>query len=182
LSQGQQAISGASNALYGGTRAGALYPELAKYTEGYAAQNYDNRIQQLMQMAGVQSGSPGTAGALNAGGYQNQGQDLGSGTGNLLRSLFPQAGGGIGALISQLLGGGGSSGSIPSNFGGSPTGDSWYGGGNNSDLNPWGGLPNDPWYGGGGNNDLNNLSSMPNWDQLGDGGGFDWSTFFNPGT
>ena len=185
LSQGQQAISGASNALYGGTRAGALYPELAKYTEGYAAQNYDNRIQQLMQMAGVQSGSPGTAGALNAGGYQNQGQDLGSGTGNLLRSLFPQAGGGIGALISQLLGGGGSSGSIPSNFGGSPTGDSWYGGGNNSDLLGGVNIPDGSGPGGFGNVGMGNT-----WDSGNSGGGldlggnnaFDWTTFFNPGT
>jgi hypothetical protein len=103
LGQGQEAISGASNALYGGTRAGSLYPELAKYTEGYASQSYDNRIQQLMQMAGVQAGSPGTAGALNAGGYQNQSSDLGGGVSNLLRSLFPQAGAGFGSQLMKLL-------------------------------------------------------------------------------
>ena len=103
LGQGQEAISGASNALYGGTRAGSLYPELAKYTEGYASQSYDNRIQQLMQMAGVQSGSPGTAGALNAGGYQNQSSDLGGGLSNLGRALWPQAGNGLGALINRLI-------------------------------------------------------------------------------
>ena len=120
LSQGQGAISGASNALYGGTRAGSLYPELAKYTEGYAAQNYDNRIQQLMQMAGVQSGSPGTAGALNAGGYQNQGASLGGGTSNLLRSLFPQAGAGLGSQLMKLL--------FPNSSGAGPDpGDGTYG-------------------------------------------------------
>ena len=190
LSQGQGAISGASNALYGGTRAGSLYPELAKYTEGYASQSYDNRIQQLMQMAGVQSGSPGTAGALNAGGYQNQDASLGGGTSNLLRSLFPQAGAGLGSQLMKLLfpnsGGGGWQGGAPSLANGSgplnpgggsgdPNGagapgwfgdpnpwggssDPWYGGGDNSDLNPWGGLPNDPWYGGG--NDFGDLGSF----------------------
>ena len=120
LSQGQGAISGASNALYGGTRAGSLYPELAKYTEGYASQSYDNRIQQLMQMAGVQSGSPGTAGALNAGGYQNQDASLGGGTSNLLRSLFPQVGAGLGSQLMKLL--------FPNSSGAGPDpGDGTYG-------------------------------------------------------
>ena len=120
LSQGQRAISGASNALYGGTRAGSLYPELAKYTEGYASQSYDNRIQQLMQMAGVQSGSPGTAGALNAGGYQNQDASLGGGTSNLLRSLFPQVGAGLGSQLMKLL--------FPNSSGAGPDpGDGTYG-------------------------------------------------------
>ena len=57
LSQGQQAIERSSNALYGTDRAGALSPELAKYTEGYAEQAYDTRIGQLTGLSGQQQTS-----------------------------------------------------------------------------------------------------------------------------
>ena len=80
LSQGQDAIKGNAGALYGGTAGlGGLNPELAKFTEGYAAQNYDNRINQLMQMSGANTGSPATAGQILAGGFQQQSSDLSGG-------------------------------------------------------------------------------------------------------
>jgi hypothetical protein len=87
LSEGQQGIERQANALYGGGGAGALLPELAKYTEGYAAQNYDQRINQLMTLSGATTGSPGTAGQLLAGGYQNQDKSLAGGALGLSAAL-----------------------------------------------------------------------------------------------
>lgn len=55
LSQGQKGIERASNALYGTARAGSLAPELAKYTEGYAAQSYNDRINQLAGLTNAQN-------------------------------------------------------------------------------------------------------------------------------
>ncbi len=112
LGQGQDAIQGAGNAIYGGTRAGAIYPELAKFTEGYAAQNYDNRINQLLRASGAESGSPGAAGAILAGGFDKQDQNIGAGLSSLLNGLLGGPSlqgllggneGGLVGLISRLL-------------------------------------------------------------------------------
>ena len=50
----QQAITRGSNALYGTGRTGSLGPELAKYTEGYANQAFDTRLNQLTALSGQQ--------------------------------------------------------------------------------------------------------------------------------
>ncbi len=110
LQQGQDALLAKAGAMYGGGRAGAILPELAKYTEGYASQAYDNRINQLMQMAGVNAGSPGTAGAIMAGAFNNRDASLASGAnvvGSLLDTLFGggNRGGAISALRSLFSGG-----------------------------------------------------------------------------
>lgn len=55
LSQGQKGIERASNALYGTARTGSLAPELAKFTEGYAAQSYNDRINQLAGLTNAQN-------------------------------------------------------------------------------------------------------------------------------
>ena len=174
LSQGQDAIKGAGNAIYGGTRAGAIYPELAKFTEGYASQSYDNRINQLMTAAGANSGSPGTAGALYAQGGQNANNDLGSGLNSLLSSLLGGAGnangGVLGTLLQTLLGGKGGGSSVdPSgtNMGtGSITNDGYNMGTGDWSFNP---------------NDFNmGTGDFGKWDQLlNPGGGGGWEDFLN---
>lgn len=66
LSQGQDAVKASANALYGGQRAGAITPELAKYTEGYAEQAYDTRLNQLGTLSNQQNSyNLGNLGALN---------------------------------------------------------------------------------------------------------------------
>ena len=116
VEQGQNAISQASNALYGTQRTGSLAPELAKYTEGYANQAFDTRIQELF---GIASGNPAAAGALTAAGVDKNQTSLAGGAttlGNLLGGLL---GGGSGnnsllGLIKSLSGSGLGSGSTPS--------------------------------------------------------------------
>jgi hypothetical protein len=99
LTQGQNAIKGNAGAMYGGTAGlGGLNPELAKFTEGYASQNYDNRINQLMHLAGTDSSSPAEAGRILAGGYQQQSSDLSGGIAGLLN--------GLGGLLNGLGSGG----------------------------------------------------------------------------
>ncbi len=184
VSQGQDAIKGAGNAIYGGTRAGAIYPELAKFTEGYANQDYDTRINQLLTAAGATSGSPGTAGALLAGGFQNQNQDIGSGLSNAL----------LGLLGGRALGAGGSDGIIgllgkilnPSSSGGLPnvTGTNTIGGGSTPLNSLIGGGSGATVLSGSGESDWNNFNPNAgndlggdNWfnDMFGNGGGSnDW--------
>lgn len=94
--QGQDAIESSSNALYGTRRTGSLSPELAKFTEGYASQAYDTRIQQLMQLSGANSGSPGTAGTLLQGGFDRNQQALSGGTLGALAPLIRMITGGSG--------------------------------------------------------------------------------------
>ena len=109
LSQGQQSIESANAANNGSRRGGSLAPELAKFTEGYANQSYDTRIQQLMQLAGANSGSPGTAGTLLQGGFDRNQQALAGGAlgalAPILDKLFPGLG--------DLLKGAGSIGGSP---------------------------------------------------------------------
>lgn len=105
LDQGQQAVGNASDALYGTRRTGALAPELAKFTEGYANKSYNDRISQLMQLSGANSGSPGTAGTLLAGGFANNQQALAGGALGALAPLLKYLGGGSG--IPGLPGGSG---------------------------------------------------------------------------
>ncbi len=179
LGQGQDAIKGAGNAIYGGTRAGAIYPELAKFTEGYASQSYDKRIDELMRLAGAESGSPGLAGQLYARGGEQRDQDLGNGIGSLLSGLLggPSLGGllsgnegGIVGLISRLLNPN-SSGGLPNVSGtntiGTGSGTSTIGGGGT----PGGGYDfsggGDP-YGFGDPGGLNDFITDP-WADLGFG-------------
>jgi len=188
LSQGQDAIKGAGNAIYGGTRAGAIYPELAKFTEGYAAQNYDTRINQLLTAAGATSGSPGTAGALLARGGENRNNSIGTGLNSLLSGILGGAGSGnsggiLGSLLTAILrGSGGGNGAISNVPGGinlnpNPGDGTSYGdpGGDNINFNPNDGS-------GLGNLDDPYGDSAINWDAIfgGDGGSdfnFDWDSF-----
>jgi len=120
LGQGQEGISRASNALYGTQRTGHLAPELAKFTEGYANQAYSDRINQLMQLSGANTGSPAAAGQLLAGGFANQDKSLAggaAGVGTLIDLLMQGAGAGSGGMLgyikSLLSGGGGGGGGLP---------------------------------------------------------------------
>ena len=169
LGQGQDAIKGAGNAIYGGTRAGAIYPELAKFTEGYANQAYDTRVNQLSGLAGMNAGSPGTAGALLAGGFQNQNQDIGSGLSSALLGLLGgralgTAGDGIIGLLGKYL--------TPNSTGSLPSGSypNFAGGSNSTPFNSLvggGGDPYSSFAGGTGQTPFNSLAP-------GDLGGDDW--------
>jgi len=97
LGQGQEAGLRSANKIYGTQRAGAIPIELAKYTEGYAAQNYDNRINQLLTLSGANTGSPGTAGLILASGYNQQRADLSGGAQGL--STLAQA---LGPLLKSM--------------------------------------------------------------------------------
>ena len=102
LSQGQDAARAQGNALYGGQRAGALAPELAKYTEGYAAQAYDTRLNQLGTLSGQQNSyNLGNLGALN----QNAQVQGGINANNLgaLAGMFGQQGTQNNQSIQNLL-------------------------------------------------------------------------------
>lgn len=94
LNQGLDTLKGQAGATYGTSRVGGVDPELMKYAEGYASQNYDNRINQLMQLSGSTTGSPATAGQILAGGFDHQSSDLSGGIAGLT--------GGIGALLGKL--------------------------------------------------------------------------------
>ena len=115
LGQGQEALLRKANAGLGTQRAGSIPIEMAKYTEGYANQAYTDRIQQLMGMAGVGAGSPGTAGIISQGGFDRQDTSLASGAGGLssLLSLLGMGGGSMSAsspilgMLKGLIGGGG---------------------------------------------------------------------------
>lgn len=141
LSQGQEGISRAANALYGTQRSGAIAPELAKYTEGYANQAYDTRINQLTGLTGMQNtynqnqigqlltasgattGSPAAAGQMLLGGYQGQQAGMGAGAQGLLGSgALGALGSGLGGLINGFgsLFGGSASGSNTGIPGASP--------------------------------------------------------------
>jgi len=111
--QGLDAMTAKAGALYGSNRAGALLPELGKYATGYANQAYDARINQLGQLAGANSGSPGTAGGILAGAFNNQDASLASGAlgvGSLLDTLFGGGtpGGALSAIGNLFSGSGGS--------------------------------------------------------------------------
>ncbi len=61
--QGLEGVSRANNAL-GIGNSGKNVLDLDKYATGYAEQAYDTRINQLMQLSGATSGSPGTAASV----------------------------------------------------------------------------------------------------------------------
>ena len=156
LGQGQEGISRASNALYGTQRTGHLAPELAKFNEGYASQAYGDRINQLMQLSGANTGSPAAAGQLLAGGFANQDKSLAGGAagiGTLLDMLTQGMGGGSGGLlgvIKSILGGGGVGGGAGPGGSVDPvTGEITYGTGPGAStgVGDQGGFPGDPNYG-----------------------------------
>jgi hypothetical protein len=108
VGQGQDAISRAANAQTGSgdpTRTGSLGPALAKFTEGYALQDYNSQIQNLL---GTLPSSPAAAaGAYQTGTNNQQGSIAGglTGIGNILQALgIPQAAWGA---IQKALGMGG---------------------------------------------------------------------------
>lgn len=153
VQQGQDAISRAANAQTGSadpTRVGSLGPALAKYTEGYALQDYNQQIQNLL--ATLPSNPTAAATSLLAGNTRND-QNIAGGltaVGSILQSLgIPQAmwkyftGGQGGALTDPTagLGGGGETGGIPTMMPGDSTSfnpDDWSGwmsgAGGNTDL------------------------------------------------
>jgi len=162
--QGLEAISRSSNALYGTGRTGSLAPELDKFATGYAEQAYDTRIAQLMAMAGVGAGSPGTAGALLSGGFDKQSGNIAGGVTGLANALaasgLPQAA--INGIIRAIGGGSGggvdpTTGDVTYGPGSTGTGDQggWPGdtsgidftGGGGGIPSDWGGALTDPWYG-----------------------------------
>ena len=114
LQQGQEGITRAENALAGTMRSGALAPELAKFTEGYASQAYNDRISQLALLSGATTGSPAAAGQLYAGGYNANQSSIGGGIktiGDLIGGLLGiggSSGGGLVDAINKLIGGQGS--------------------------------------------------------------------------
>lgn len=169
LGQGQEAVGNASDALYGTRRNGALAPELAKYTEGYATQAYDTRIQQLMQLAGANSGSPGTAGALLQGGFDRNQTALGGGALGALAPIIQWALGKGG--IPGIGGIGGPSGVPGVGGNGGVSGGNDLGEGDFRDVNdPWVHGSND--LGEGNFGDLNNpWADSPTFDF----GGGDWN-------
>lgn len=119
VDQGNEQIKAATNAQAGSsdpTRVGSLAPAIAKFTEGYASQAFDTRIQELFNIA---SGSPAEAGKIVAGGYNTTDKNLAGGiTGlaSILSSLgIPQA---AIAAITKALGGG--SGTTPGDGGAVP--------------------------------------------------------------
>ena len=111
VGQGQDAIKAATNAATGSsdpTRTGSLGPALAKYTEGYALQDYNQQIQNLLQTL---PSAPGAAAAALTQGQANNNTSLGqgiAGIAQLLTSLnIPQA---AQAAIMKMFNGGGGAG------------------------------------------------------------------------
>lgn len=113
LDTGLDAVARKGNAMFGTTRAGNTAVELDKFGTGFANQAYNDRIKQLMEMAGVGAGSPGAAASLlyqgrkdrdlsNAGGLDFFNNLFG---GSGLMSLFKGVGGGIADLFKQIFGG-----------------------------------------------------------------------------
>lgn len=93
--QGLDATARKGNAMFGTTRVGNTAVELDKFGTGFASQAYNDRIQQLMKMSGVDSGSPATAAAMLMQGRKDRDQSLGSGIT------------GAGGILDAILGGGG---------------------------------------------------------------------------
>jgi hypothetical protein len=158
--QGLEGVARHGNAMFGTTRAGGTAIGLDKYATGFAEQAYDTRVKQfgdrvnmLMNPAGVNAGSPAAAGLLLERGFDNQNKTtgsavsgLGGGIGGILNSLFGKGGPLAGApqaiqnMIRSALGGGTidetnneGAGSIVDTDGGTPTPDG-YGGITTDDL------------------------------------------------
>lgn len=77
--EGLQGVARAGNAMFGTTRSGNTAVELERYATGFGEQAYNKRIDQLMAMAGVNTGSPAAAADAYLKGNQINDQDLGSG-------------------------------------------------------------------------------------------------------
>lgn len=71
FAEGQRALERSASAK-GALGSGGLLMGLVKYGQGMAASAYDKEISRIMQMAGANIGSPGTAGQLIAQGQQNE--------------------------------------------------------------------------------------------------------------
>ena len=114
--QGLEAVARHGNAMFGTTASGGTAIELEKYATGFAGQNYNNYIEQLLKMT---QGSPEAGKLLTTG--KNQGNsEMGtmmSGLGSLLGAagLNPQT---IAGILKQIgnMGGGGGGGDNPGGY------------------------------------------------------------------
>lgn len=101
--QGLEAVARHGNAMFGTTASGGTAIELEKYATGFAEQNYNNYIDQLLRAT---TGSPAAADILTKG--KNQGNSMigtmASSLGSLLQAagLNPQA---IGSILKSIIGG-----------------------------------------------------------------------------
>ncbi len=113
LDTGLDAVARKGNAMFGTTRAGNTAIELDKYGTGFANQAYNDRIKQLMEMAGVGAGSPGVAASILQQGRKDRDTSTAGGLGLLdnlfgssgIMDLFKGVGGGITDLFKQIFGG-----------------------------------------------------------------------------
>jgi len=77
--EGLQGVARAGNSMFGTTRSGNTAVELERYATGFGEQAYNKRIDQLMAMAGVNTGSPAAAADAYLRGTAENDKDLGSG-------------------------------------------------------------------------------------------------------
>lgn len=128
LNQGNEQIN-RNAAATGGVGSGKQLAALMQFGQGLASEEFGNEEQRLERLAGVQSSSPSSAAMSWAMGRQNLqgnlggllGQLVGSGgLGGLLSSVLGgarSAGSGLTGMLSRLFGGGGGGGSVPGGTG-----------------------------------------------------------------
>lgn len=112
LDQGLDSVARKGNAMFGTTRAGTTAVDLEKFGTGFAAQSYNNRINQLLArigaltpLTGATSGSPAAAANALTQGYANRDRTTAgglSGLDKLLNGLFGN-GSGIGGALSSVF-------------------------------------------------------------------------------
>lgn len=106
LNEGLDSVAAKGNSMFGTTRSGNTAAALEKYGVGYADQAYNTHLSQLMQLAGVNAGSPAAAGALLSKGPANRNNTiagalqglLGNGGASLIqrfKGLFGNSGTGL---------------------------------------------------------------------------------------
>jgi hypothetical protein len=116
--QGLEGVARFGNSMFGTTRSGNTADTLNRDATGYAAQQFNKRIDQLMTLSGATTGSPAAAGEQYIRGNQANDQGFASGAAglNTLLSLLGGSGaggvGGVADLIRRALTGGGGGGSL----------------------------------------------------------------------
>jgi hypothetical protein len=180
--QGLEGVARYGNAMFGTTRSGNTADTLNRDATGYAAQQYNQRINQLMTLSGATTGSPAAAGGQYIRGNQANDQNLASGFTGIDQILGMLSNSGVGSAamsaIKAALGMGG--GGLGGNFTTNPN--AWGGGGWNGTGDGAPGLGGDapgstgPQYDWGGDVIQDPWMTEPGFgDVTGGGDGFDWS-------
>jgi hypothetical protein len=122
--QGLEGVARFGNSMFGTTRSGNTADTLNRDATGYAAHQYNKRIDQLMTLSGATTGSPAAASEQYVRGNQTNDQAIANGSRGIndIINMLTGAGGPLAGLgtsainaIRQLFGGGGGGGNFTTN-------------------------------------------------------------------